>query len=41
MRLTDLHFRHNECFLYEYDFGDLWQYVVLVERRLAREDTRL
>jgi hypothetical protein len=25
VKLEDLHFRTNERFLYEYDFGDLWQ----------------
>jgi hypothetical protein len=34
VHLADFHFRHHERFLYEYDFGDLWQHVVRVERRL-------
>jgi hypothetical protein len=29
--LSDFHFRPNEPFLYEYDFGDLWQYQVRFE----------
>jgi len=28
IKLADLHFRINERFLYEYDFGDLWQHQV-------------
>jgi pRiA4b ORF-3-like protein len=32
VHLADFHFRPNERFLYEYDFGDLWQHVVRVER---------
>ena len=40
VRLADFHFRHAECFLYEYDFGDLWQHVVRVERRLPRDRKR-
>ena len=32
VHLADLHFRPNERFIYEYDFGDLWQHVVRVER---------
>ena len=27
----DLHFGVNERFLYEYDFGDLWQHQVRIE----------
>jgi hypothetical protein len=40
VRLGDFHFRPNERFLYEYDFGDLWQHVVRVERRLPWDDKR-
>jgi len=29
--LADFHFRPNERFLYEYDFGDLWQHQVRFE----------
>ncbi len=32
VRLADLAFRGNERFLYEYDFGDLWQVEVRVEQ---------
>lgn len=39
MRLYDFHFRPNERFLYEYDFGDLWQHGIRVERRLALDET--
>jgi hypothetical protein len=35
VRLTDLAFRPNERFLYEYDFGDLWQLEVRIERRVS------
>jgi hypothetical protein len=38
--LADFQFRSNERFLYEYDFGDGWQHVVRVERRLAVEPRR-
>jgi Plasmid pRiA4b ORF-3-like protein len=41
VRLDDFHFRPNECFLYEYDFGDLWQHVVRVERRLPWDRKRI
>jgi hypothetical protein len=40
VRLADIDFRHNERFLYEYDFGDLWQHVVRVERRLEIDAQR-
>jgi hypothetical protein len=33
IKLGDLHFRINERFLYEYDFGDLWQHQLRVEKR--------
>jgi hypothetical protein len=38
VHLANFHFRPNERFLYEYDFGDLWQHVVRVERRLAWDE---
>lgn len=39
VRLCDFHFRHHERFLCEYDFGDLWQHVIRVERRLSLDET--
>jgi Plasmid pRiA4b ORF-3-like protein len=32
--LADFHFRLRERFLYEYDFGDLWQHEIRVEKKL-------
>jgi hypothetical protein len=40
IRLADLHFRVNERFLYEYDFYDLWQHQVRIEKRLEVETSR-
>src|ERR1700746_732971 len=40
IKLGDLHFRINERFLYEYDFGDLWQHQVRIENRLEIEASR-
>jgi Plasmid pRiA4b ORF-3-like protein len=40
IKLADLHFRINERFLYEYDFGDLWQHQVRIEKRLEIEPSR-
>jgi hypothetical protein len=40
VRLDHFQFRSNEWFLYEYDFGDGWQHVVRVERRLPLEPRR-
>jgi len=40
IKLGDLHFRINERFLYEYDFGDLWQHQVRIEKRLEIEASR-
>jgi hypothetical protein len=41
VHLADFPFRHNERFFYEYDFRNLWQHVIRVERRLAWDDMRL
>ncbi|MGA7903898.1 MAG: hypothetical protein WCA06_14795, partial [Terrimicrobiaceae bacterium] len=38
--LSELHFRINERFLYEYDFCDLWQHQVRFEKRLEIEASR-
>lgn len=35
VHLGDFQFRTNERFLYEYDFGDLWEHEVRIERRMA------
>ena len=40
IKLADLHFRINERFLYEYDFGDLWQHQVRIQKRLEIETSR-
>ena len=40
IKLGQLHFRINERFLYEYDFGDLWQHQVRIEKRLGVETSR-
>ena len=34
VRLSDFQFRRYERFLYEYDFGDLWQHEIRVEETL-------
>jgi len=34
VRLCDLRFRERERFMYEYDFGDLWQHEIRVEKKL-------
>ena len=34
VRLGSFRFRDKERFLYEYDFGDLWQHEIRVEQRL-------
>ena len=38
VQLSDFRFRRYERFLYEYDFGDLWQHEIRVEERLAALD---
>jgi hypothetical protein len=40
IKLADLHFRINERFLYDYDFCDLWQHQVRIEKRLEIEASR-
>jgi hypothetical protein len=37
VRLRDFHFRLRERFLYEYDFGDLWQHEIRLEQILPFE----
>lgn len=37
IRLGDFHFRLGERFLYEYDFGDLWQHEIRLEKVLPLE----
>jgi hypothetical protein len=37
VQLGDLHLRLRERFLYEYDFGDLWQHEIRVEKKLPVE----
>lgn len=34
VKLASFDFRHHERFLYEYDFGDLWQHEIRLEKRL-------
>jgi hypothetical protein len=34
VRLSDFQFRRYERFLYDYDFGDLWQHEIRVEKTL-------
>jgi hypothetical protein len=41
VRLADLAFRVNERFLYEYDFGDLWQVEVRIDRCVPIEAHRI
>ena len=38
IKLADLHFRINERFLYEYDFVDLWQHQVRIEKWLEMRE---
>jgi len=37
VQLSDFNFRVHERFLYEYDFGDLWQHEIRVEKQLPYE----
>jgi len=37
---TDFHLHRFRSFLYEYDFGDLWQHQVRIEKRLGVETSR-
>ena len=39
VRLCDLRLHINSRFRYEYDFGDLWQHQIRLERILPLEDT--
>jgi hypothetical protein len=41
VELSELTFRCNERFLYEYDFGDLWQHEVRIEKRQSVERRRI
>jgi Plasmid pRiA4b ORF-3-like protein len=40
VRLADLRLRLRERFLYEYDFGDLWQHEIRVEQKLPVQPKR-
>jgi hypothetical protein len=40
VRLADLRLRLRERFLYEYDFGDLWQHEIRVEKKLPVQPKR-
>jgi hypothetical protein len=40
VRLCDLHLRERQRFVYEYDFGDLWQHEIRVEEKLPLEPKR-
>ena len=40
VRLSDFHFRVNERFRYQYDFGDLWEHQLRVERKLPVDAAR-
>ena len=40
VKLMDLQFRINERFLYEYDFGDLWQHEIRIEQHGGIETGR-
>ena len=37
LRLADMIKSGTKCFLYEYDFGDSWEHIVLLEKILAPE----
>jgi hypothetical protein len=41
VRLADFRFRVKERFLYEYDFGDLWQHDIRLERKLPVDPKRI
>src|SRR5918996_958881 len=38
--IADLHLRLRERFRYEYDFGDLWQHEIRVEKKLSVQPKR-
>jgi hypothetical protein len=40
VRLANFHFRPNERFAYEYDFGDLWRHEIRLEQILPFEPTQ-
>lgn len=40
VRLANFRFRLRERFLYEYDFGDLWQHEIRVEKKLSAQSKR-
>ena len=37
-KLTDLVTIENEAFIYEYDFGDSWNHIIIVEKHVMLED---
>ena len=41
VRLCDLHLRERQRFVYEYDFGDLWQHEIRVEKKLHIDPKKL
>jgi hypothetical protein len=41
VRLGDFQFRQKERFVYEYDFGDLWQHDIRVERELPLDPKKI
>lgn len=41
IRLEDFRFRINERFLYEYDFRDLWQHEIRVEKKLPLDPKKI
>jgi hypothetical protein len=41
VHLQDFHFRLRERFLYEYDFGDLWQHEIRLEKVLPLDPKRI
>ncbi len=40
VKLSDLHLRLRERFLYEYDFGDQWQHEIRLEKKLPLDPQR-